>query len=244
MAQARQRGRARQREDTDHGENGGKSTHVGSPGGEAAGGGSGAQEPPVDAAAARLGWDDVPDFLDELREMAVRLLGRWPGMHSLQPTLLVDTALRRQRRVDQAWESVTWENRAQLFGQAFRAMEHKLCEYRRHQRTRAYWSQRRMSVRDLELYQNWRRWTADPDLALALEAGLARLRESAPQLAALVHFRFFAGLTVAETAAMLERSTASLGRDWKKVRLLMEAELRLRRAAGNGAAEGECRSSD
>src|SRR6185503_17450601 len=83
---------------------------------------------PEEESSSELTWDDIPKLMDELQDLAKRLLRRWPGTDSLQPTLLVNTALRRQRRENQAWEDVTWQTRAQFFSQVFRAMRHKLVE--------------------------------------------------------------------------------------------------------------------
>jgi RNA polymerase sigma factor (TIGR02999 family) len=164
--------------------------------------------------------------MDELQDMARRLLARWPGMESLQPTLLVNTALRRQRRSDQAWDEVTWANRAQFFGQVFQAMRQKLIDHRRHQQTRGYRVQRKVSVRDLEDFRFWRQWVEDPDLAFALESGLKTLHEKEPELARVVEYRFFAGLTWDEIAEVLEYSPATVKRRWQQARLLIEDSIR------------------
>jgi DNA-directed RNA polymerase specialized sigma24 family protein len=173
-----------------------------------------------------LTWADVPRLLEELQDLARRLLTRWPGMESLQPTLLIDTALRRQRRSDQRWDEVTWENRAHFFGQVFRAMQQKLLEHRRHQQTRGYRAQRKISVAELDLFEAWKAWTEDPDLAAALQAGLERLQQDHPQLAEVVKYRFFAGLTWEDVAEMLDSSPATVKRRWKQARLLMEETIR------------------
>jgi DNA-directed RNA polymerase specialized sigma24 family protein len=173
-----------------------------------------------------LTWADVPRLLEELQDLARRLLTRWPGMESLQPTLLIDTALRRQRRSDQSWDEVTWDNRAHFFGQVFRAMQQKLLEHRRHQQTRGYRAQRKISVAELDLFEAWKAWTEDPDLAAALQAGLERLKQDQPLLAEVVEYRFFVGLTWEDVADMLDSSPATVKRRWKQARLLMEETIR------------------
>ena len=173
-----------------------------------------------------LTWEDVPRLMNELQDLARRLLARWPDMESLQPTLLVDTALRRQRRSDQPWEGISWENRNHFFGQMFRAMRQKLVDYRRHQRSRGYRPERKVSVAELELFDAWRQWTEDPDLSWALQEGLHRLQREAPELSEVVEYRFFAGLTWEDVAAMLECSPATVKRRWKQARILIEATIR------------------
>jgi len=184
---------------------------------------------------AELTWEDLPPLMQELQGMAKRLLARWGNMHSLQPTLLVNTALRRQGRKDQALGEISWESREQLFGQVFLAMRHKLVEYRRHQQTRGYRAQRRVSVIEMEQYENWRGWTEDLDMAMALDAALQSLEKDQPELAALVQYRFFGGLTREETAEMLGISLATVKRRWSHARLLIEQAIR--KSLGDAAPE-------
>jgi DNA-directed RNA polymerase specialized sigma24 family protein len=177
-----------------------------------------------------IGWDDLPELVEELRDMAKRLLARWPNMHSLQPTLLVATALRRQRLSEETWDQVTWDSRGEFFAHVHRAMRHKLVEYRRHQRTPRYTAARTMSVADLELYNNWRKWTEDPELAAALDCALERL-ENRKELSDLVEHRFFEGLTWPEIAEMLDVSLSSVNRGWAKARVILEDSMRKVRRA-------------
>ena len=171
-------------------------------------------------------WEEVPMLQDELRDMAERLLRRWPGMQSLQPTLLMNTALRRQRLSSQAWEEVTWENRAHFFGQAFRAMRQKLIEKRREQQGKQYRASRMLSVKDLEDLQAARAWPNDSDLTLAVDIALEQLETQEPELRLVVEYRFFARLTWDETAEMMELSVAKVRRYWDRARILIEDAMR------------------
>ena len=63
-----------------------------------------------------------------------------------------------------------------------------------------------------------------PDL-LALDDALAKLEESDPDLARLVELRFFAGLSIAETAAALGLSTATVERHWRVARMWLRRYL-------------------
>ena len=60
---------------------------------------------------------------------------------------------------------------------------------------------------------------------LGLDEALTRLGEMDPQLARLVELRFFGGLTIAETASVLEVSGATVERGWRSARLWLRAEL-------------------
>lgn len=57
---------------------------------------------------------------------------------------------------------------------------------------------------------------------IALDEALANLAAADAELAQPVDMRFFGGLSIAETAAVLGRSTASLERDWRVARALLE----------------------
>ena len=63
---------------------------------------------------------------------------------------------------------------------------------------------------------------------LALEDGLQRLEQARPQAASVVKLRYFAGLTIAETAQTLEMSHATVERLWTYARARLHAELTTR----------------
>jgi DNA-directed RNA polymerase specialized sigma24 family protein len=65
-----------------------------------------------------------------------------------------------------------------------------------------------------------------PDEVLALDAALTELARIAPRQAAMIESRFFGGLDVAETAALLEVSEATVLRDWRSARAWLARELR------------------
>ena len=71
----------------------------------------------------RISWDDVSRFLEELKALARRLL-MMERNASLQTTGLVNTALRRLRRKDQDWDTMTWANRHELCQLAKVTMQH------------------------------------------------------------------------------------------------------------------------
>jgi RNA polymerase sigma-70 factor, ECF subfamily len=60
---------------------------------------------------------------------------------------------------------------------------------------------------------------------LALDDALARLAALDPQKARLVELRYFAGLSIPETAAALGVSTATVGREWAIARMWLRREL-------------------
>lgn len=66
---------------------------------------------------------------------------------------------------------------------------------------------------------------ADADHLLALDAALDDLARFSPRQALMVECRFFGGLDIAETAALLDVSEATIQRDWRAARAWLAAEL-------------------
>lgn len=166
----------------------------------------------------------MPVVVDELRRLArYHLRGeRRPG-HTLQPTALVNEAYLRlvgQRRV-------SWQNRAHFFGIAAQMMRRILVD---HARRRAA-AKRGAGVTHVTLDERIvGRAAGDVDV-VALDDALNALGSKDARLARLVEVRFFGGLTIDETADVLQISTATVSRDWKMARLWLRREL----AAGGAA---------
>ncbi len=159
----------------------------------------------------------MPEVYDELRRLAARYLAREAPGPTLQATGLVHEAYLRLARQGRA----RWHDRAHFFRIAARMMRRVLVDRYR---------SRRAHKRGSGLL----RITLAPDAAaaeapepldlLALDAALQRLAALDEQQAAVVELRYFAGLTVTETAAALGVSTPTVKRDWALARawLLME----------------------
>ena len=155
---------------------------------------------------------------DELRELARRQLRGERNGHTLQPTALVHEAY--LRLVD--GRDMAWESRAHFFGTAARAMRQILVDHAR----------RRNAVKrggDQE------RVTLDSGIAaedsvtaevLDLNDALEKLARHDADLARLVELRFFAGLTLDETAEALGVSRRKTAKDWSVARLWLQRELR------------------
>src|SRR5215216_554940 len=78
--------------------------------------------------------ENIAEFMQDLRATAHRLLRVEGGAHSVRPTALVITALKRSKRVDQEWSEVTWENRDQFFRSMYWLMRHALTDHARRRR--------------------------------------------------------------------------------------------------------------
>jgi RNA polymerase sigma factor (TIGR02999 family) len=159
--------------------------------------------------------------MDEVRAMSHGLLQRERHVASLQTTALVLTALRRQRRTDQEWDNVTWQSRQYFFGAVYQAMRRALIDHGRRRATLKRQAELPVEPADLELLDLKRTMEREPAQIVALAEALAWLQQEAPQLAEIVEHRFYGGLTLDETAQMLEVDERTVRRRWQRARLLL-----------------------
>ena len=159
----------------------------------------------------------MPLVYGELRSLAAKYLRRERVNHTLQPTALVNEAY--LRLVDQ--QKVEWQNRAQFFGLAARLMRNILVDHARsHQAAKRGGQQFSVSLSRAD------RVSAEPEIDLvALHETLERLAAHDQQKGRIVELRFFGGLTIKETAEVLEISHATVERDWKMARAWLRCEL-------------------
>jgi len=148
----------------------------------------------------------TPLVYDELRRLASRYLRRERQDHTLQSTALVHEAWLRM--VDQ--RQIHWQNRAQFFGLAAEMIRRILIDHARNRQA----AKRGDGAIKLSLDEAM----ATPDSRdfdlVALDDALADLARLDPQQSRLVELRFFAGLSVEESAAVLGVSTATVKREW------------------------------
>lgn len=154
----------------------------------------------------------------DLREMARRSLAGERPDHTLQPTALVHEAY--ERLIDQG--RVEWRDRAHFFAIAARVMRRILVDRaRRRAALRRGGGARPASIDDVTL-----RATPGMDVKLLdLEDALVELARLDVDLARIVELRFYGGLSVEETAEALERSRATVLRDWSMARAWLHRRL-------------------
>ena len=174
--------------------------------------------PPV---AKRAAVDDLmSQVYDELRHLAGKYLSEGGAGVTLQPTLLVHEAYLRMLGQRQA----EWQNRAQFFLVAAQMMRRVLVDHcRSRQAKKRGGEQYRVSLTDVPALAEGR---GDEIGILALDSALSALAQLDPRQASIVELRFFAGLSVEETAEALGVSTATVKREWAAARawLLVEIE--------------------
>jgi RNA polymerase sigma factor (TIGR02999 family) len=159
----------------------------------------------------------LPVVYAELRRLAAALAGRLPPGQTLQPTALVHEAY--LRLVDD--QDPGWNGRRHFFGAAARAMRDILVEQAR--RKAAYkhggGAQRVEWTESLAIIE-----PPTSDL-LAVDEAIQKLQAERPQLAEIAMLRYFAGLSVDETAAVLGISASTLAREWRFARAWLVRQL-------------------
>jgi RNA polymerase sigma factor (TIGR02999 family) len=163
----------------------------------------------------------APLVYDELRRLAARYLRRERLDHTLQSTALVHEAY--LRLIDQ--RNVRWQNRAQFFGLAAELIRRILVDHARAKQA----AKRGGSAYKLTLDEALD--ASEPrDLDLVrLDDVLQGLGKIDPQQSRVVELRFFAGLTIEETAEVLGISPATVKRDWLVAKAWLRREMMERR---------------
>jgi RNA polymerase sigma-70 factor (ECF subfamily) len=160
----------------------------------------------------------VPLVYEELHRQAHRYLNRERQNHTLQTTALVHEAYLRlieQRLVD-------WQNRAHFFGLAANMMRRILVNYANH----AHRLKRGGADENLPLEEALCVASPDRDVdLLALDKALNELAELDERQAQIVELRYFSGLSIEETAEVLQISPATVKRDWSMAKAWLRSEL-------------------
>ena len=160
----------------------------------------------------------MPLVHSELRRLAGNYLRRERVGHTLQPTALVNEAY--LRLVDQ--RKANWQNRAQFYGIAAQLMRRILVDHARQHNAakRGGSDQQRLSITSAEALSD------KPDLdLLALHEALEELAVVDPQQSRIVELKFFGGLSIEETAEVLNLGHATVERDWKMARAWLRRKL-------------------
>ena len=158
----------------------------------------------------------VPLIHDELRRLARRYMAQERPDHTLQPTALVNEAYLRLIEIHQ----VNWQNRAHFFAMAARVMRRILVDA-----ARAHGSIKRGDrVQRVTLGSAPEPPSLVPDFA-ALDEALRHLETLHARQSQVVELRFFGGLTLDETARVLQVSRDTIKRDWQFAKLWLLREL-------------------
>ena len=184
--------------------------------------------------AVRSGNADALDQLvvvvyDELHVMAHNQRQRWHGNLTLNTTAILNETY--IKLADQT--GLAPESREHFFAAAAKAMRHILCNYARDRRRlkRGGGAEHEPITEVLEALGTYVPDEFGDDLA-ALSDALERLDRINPRQGQVVECRFFAGMTVAATAAALGLSPATVKRDWVIARAWLYREIRTEGSGG------------
>jgi RNA polymerase sigma factor (TIGR02999 family) len=159
----------------------------------------------------------MPLVYAELRRMARRHMNQQRPGHTLQTTELIHEAYMRL-----AGDSAKrWDNRAHFFGVAAKAMRCVLVDHARSRRS----AKRGGAVHPVTLDEGIH--TSGERMAglIALDDALTDLAKLHPRQCQVIELRFFAGLSVEETAAILKVSPDTVMRDWRAAKAWLEREV-------------------
>jgi RNA polymerase sigma factor (TIGR02999 family) len=160
----------------------------------------------------------LPFVYAELRRRAARYLRHERINHTLQPTALVHEAY--LRLVDQ--QTVEWKDRGHFFAIAAQAMRRILVDHAKHKNR----VKRGGPVADLQIDAELDVSTVGSNLDIeALDEAMSRLAKFDPQQERLVELRYFAGLSMEETAAAMNISRATAAREWQLAKAWLHREL-------------------
>jgi RNA polymerase sigma factor (TIGR02999 family) len=182
--------------------------------------------PPTDLLRAWSQGDEsarerlIPLLYDELHRLARRYMRRERPDHTLQPTALVNEAYLRLIDVNR----VEWRNRTHFLALAAQMMRRILVESARHRhRQKRGGGDVRVNIENMDELP-----TPEERDVIALSDAVSGLAAFDRRMSRIVELRYFGGLTVDETAEVLDVSPETVMRDWKTAKAWLLRELRAR----------------
>ncbi|HEX6084138.1 MAG TPA: sigma-70 family RNA polymerase sigma factor [Thermoanaerobaculia bacterium] len=157
---------------------------------------------------------------EPLRAIAGRHLNHEREGHTLQPTALVHELY--LKLVGQ--RSVAWNDRAHFFAVAAQVMRRILVDHARRKKS----DKRGGGITPVTIGAALDLAAAEDFDVVALDVALENLEKIFPQQAKIVELRFYAGLTIDETAAVLGVSAATISREWTMARAWLRREMTIK----------------
>jgi len=157
---------------------------------------------------------------DELRGLAVSYFARQPSRHTFQPTALVHEAFMKLYR-EEAGEGNRWRSSSHFLAVAAKAMRQILVDH-----ARAKGALKRGRNAGVSLDMSLLADTGAEVDVLDINDAIERLAVKDERASKVVVLRFFAGLSIAETAAVLGVSDFTVEKDWRHARAWLSREFR------------------
>jgi RNA polymerase sigma factor (TIGR02999 family) len=172
------------------------------------------------AAAENVTEKLLPLIYDKLRRLAAhQMAGQRPG-HTLQATALVHEAyLRLVGQVELGRQH--WDGRGHFFAAAAAAMQRILIDRARQKQSLMRGGDHARTTGDESKVGD----AAAPEEILAVDEALTKFSQEDPDLSKIVNLRYFAGMTVPETAAALGVSPSTIDRQWSCARAWLFREI-------------------
>ena len=162
--------------------------------------------------------DLMPLVYVELRRQASGYLRRERSNHTLQPTALINEAY--LKLIDQ--RDVKWQNRAHFFAIAAQAMRRILVDHARERKR----EKRGGAAENLPIDEALTIVSEEKAVDLvALDEALNKLVTFDERQAKVVELRYFSGLSIDETAAVLNVSNVTIRRDWNMAKAWLHQEI-------------------
>lgn len=163
-------------------------------------------------------WEDLfPLVYERLRDIARRQLRGERAGHTLATTDLVHEAYLALVRIDR----IDWSDRAHFLAIAARAMRRVLINYALARAAQKRGGGARRTAVDIDALPA----PGTDEQMLALDEALRRLEQRNERYGRVVECRFFAGMSIEETAEALSVSPATVKRDWTLARAWLHREL-------------------
>jgi RNA polymerase sigma factor (TIGR02999 family) len=173
---------------------------------------------PNDVGGGLVGEEVFPLVYDELRRIAARKLRTERANHTLSATALVHEAWLELTKLNR----IEWQNRTHYLATAAQAMRRILIDY-----AVARGRQKRGGGRAVQPIDGdvWAVAETRGEDLLDLDEALTRLAAMHHRQAQIVECRFFGGMSVEETAELLNISPATVKREWATARAWLNREL-------------------
>jgi RNA polymerase sigma-70 factor (ECF subfamily) len=167
----------------------------------------------------------MPIVYNELHRIAQRYMSGEGTAHTLQTTALVNEACFRLVRGSQA----DWQSRTHFFAVSAQVMRHILVDWARSRQAH----KRGSGLSPIQLDETLAMPVQSGGDIVAIDDALEALALLDPRKSRIIELRFFGGLSVEETAQVLQVSEETVHRDWRLARSWLRREL------AKGLARGE-----